>query len=51
MTDFYEKIDQLYVKLSLEQNVIETNRVFVQAEEVNKIELDINKGPNRIGQC
>ncbi len=30
MTDFCEKIDQLYVKLSLELNVIETNRFFQQ---------------------
>ncbi len=30
MTDFCEKIDQIYVKLSLELNVIETNRSFLQ---------------------
>ncbi len=51
MTDFCEKIDQLYVKLSLELNVIETNRLFRQKEGVNKIEMGIIKGPNGIGKC
>ncbi len=45
MTVFCEKIDQLYVKLSLELNVIETNRFFLQKEGVNKIELGIKRDP------
>ncbi len=28
MTDFAETIDKMYVKLSLELNVIETNQIF-----------------------
>ncbi len=39
MTDFVEILNQLYVKLSLELNVIEANRFFLQKKEVNKIEM------------
>ncbi len=51
MTDFCEKIEKIYVKLSLELNMIETNRFFMQKEGVNRIELGITKGPNGIGTC
>ncbi len=34
-----------WYKLSLELNVIETNRFFVQKERVNKIELGITRDP------
>ncbi len=51
MTDFCEKIDQLYVKLSLQLNVIETNQFFLHKERLNNIELDIKNGPNGIGKC
>ncbi len=43
MTDFCETIDQLYVQLCLEQNVIETNRFFLQKERVNKIKWGIKR--------
>ncbi len=39
MTDFCEKIDKLYVTLTLELNGIETNRFFMQKDRVNKIQL------------
>ncbi len=45
MIDFCEKIDQLYVKLSLKLNVIETNRFFLQKERVNTIEFGIKGDP------
>ncbi len=50
LTDFCEKIDQFYIKLSLELNVIETNQLFLQKEGVNKIEVGTKKGPNGIGK-
>ncbi len=50
MTDFCEKIDQLWVELSLKLNVIETNHFFLQKEKVNKMELGIKCGPNGIGK-
>ncbi len=37
MTDFGERLDQLYIKLSLEQNAIETNQFLLQKEGVNMI--------------
>ncbi len=48
---FLWKIEQIYVKVSLELNVIETNWFFLQKEGVNTIELDIKYGPNEIGKC
>ncbi len=45
MTDFCEKVNQFSVKLSLELNVIETNRFFLQKERVNKIKLGIIRDP------
>ncbi len=45
---FGEKVDQLYVLVSLELNVIETNRFFLQKEGVNEIVLRYNKEPNRM---
>ncbi len=34
-----EKLDQIYVIVTLELNVIETNRFFLQKEGVNRIVL------------
>ncbi len=46
MTDFCETLDlQLQVKLTLEQNMIETNRFFLQKQGVNTIELSIKRDP------
>ncbi len=44
MTDFC-------AKLSLELNVIETNRFFLQKEGVSKIAFGIKKGPCVIEKC
>ncbi len=51
MTDFAKTFDQLYVKLSLGLNVIETTRFFQQKELKrggNKIELGMKRGPSGI---
>ncbi len=45
MTDLAKKFDQLYVKLSLELNMIEINRFFSTESVVNKIELGIKRDP------
>ncbi len=45
MTDLCEKIYQLKVILSLELNVIETNRFILQKEWLNRIELEIKSDP------
>ncbi len=34
---FSEELDQFYVLVSLELNVIETNRIFLQKEDVYRI--------------
>ncbi len=48
MTAFAEKCDQIEVKLSLELNVIETIRFYLQKRGFNKIELGMIRGPNGI---
>ncbi len=45
MIYFGTKLDQFLVLVSLEVNVIETNRFFLQKEGVNQIELGIKKDP------
>ncbi len=49
MIDLGETFDQIYDKLSLELNMIETNQFFLQKNRVNKIELVIRT--NGIGKC
>ncbi len=43
ITNVCEKIDQIWVKLSLELNLIETNNFCLQKEMVNKVELGIKR--------
>ncbi len=45
MRDFSQQLDQLYVKLFLELNAIETNCFFLQKEGVNNTKLGIKRGP------
>ncbi len=45
---FGEKLDQLYVLVSRELNVIETNRFFLQKEGVHRIVVRYKQGANRI---
>ncbi len=50
MIAFGEKLDKLYVKLSLELNVIETSQIFFCRKSQKMVELGIKTRPNGISK-
>lgn len=51
MTDFGIKHRPTLVQIICGTKCDKNKRIFFQEEKVNKIELGIDNGPNRIGKC